>query len=116
MKGRVRSVVATTVADPAVRPASEVATQAGDVLGVPSVAIDDPHAALSRARADAGTEGGVVVAGSLYLVGELRGGFDVTDSATAEAHLHFDAPRRDDEFDDADDDAWAGSEEDDGLG
>ena len=112
MKGRVKSVTATTVDDPAVRPAEEVAAEAGDVLGVPAEAVGDPTQALTRARAEAGPEGGVIVAGSLYLVGELRGAFGVADGATAEAHLHFEAPRVDDD----DLGEWAGSEEDDGLG
>lgn len=40
--------------------------------GVPALAIDDPAAALARAREEAGPQGVVLVAGSLYLLGDLR--------------------------------------------
>jgi folylpolyglutamate synthase/dihydropteroate synthase len=36
------------------------------------VVVDDPAAALARAREEAGPSGTVLVAGSLYLLGDLR--------------------------------------------
>jgi dihydrofolate synthase/folylpolyglutamate synthase len=38
----------------------------------PTEVVPDPHAALERARALAGAEGGVLVTGSLYLLEDLR--------------------------------------------
>ena len=40
--------------------------------GLDVEAMTDPHAALGRARARAGVEGSVVIAGSLYLLEDLR--------------------------------------------
>jgi len=51
--------------------AVELAGLAGDV-GVPAWAVDDPAAALAEARVAAGPDGVVVVAGSLYLLADLR--------------------------------------------
>jgi dihydrofolate synthase / folylpolyglutamate synthase len=64
-------VVATRSSHPQ---AAEPARLAGlaRAAGVPAVAEDDPAAALARARGEAGPEGTVVVAGSLYLLGDLR--------------------------------------------
>ncbi len=49
----------------------ELATRSREVLPVPVTAVADPHEALAAARASVGPDGGVLVAGSLYLVGEL---------------------------------------------
>jgi len=43
-------------------------------LGAACAVVVDPHAALTRALARAGTDGGVVVCGSLYLLSDLRAG------------------------------------------
>jgi folylpolyglutamate synthase/dihydropteroate synthase len=40
--------------------------------GIPARAVEDPAAALEQARALAGPEGAVLVAGSLYLLADLR--------------------------------------------
>jgi dihydrofolate synthase/folylpolyglutamate synthase len=52
--------------------AVELAGLAGDV-GVPAWAVEDPAEALTEARAAAGPDGVVLVAGSLYLLADLRG-------------------------------------------
>lgn len=100
MKGRVDQVFATTVADPAAWDPSVVAEAASDALGVPAEAFDDPIEALEAARNAAGRDGGVAVAGSLYLAGEVRAVFDVADGALEDAHLRFEAVREGDESDD----------------
>ena len=61
------------------------------MLGVPGAAIADPLDALDAAREAAGPEGGVVVAGSLYVVGEVRGSFGISDDRSLEAHLRYEA-------------------------
>jgi dihydrofolate synthase / folylpolyglutamate synthase len=40
--------------------------------GLPAVVVEEPAAALARAREEAGPDGTVLVAGSLYLLGDLR--------------------------------------------
>ncbi len=64
-------VVATRSSHPRAAPPARLAGLAR-AEGVRSVAVDDPAAALARARDEAGPEGTVVVAGSLYLLGDLR--------------------------------------------
>jgi len=101
MKGRVDHVFATTVADPAAQEPEAVAEAASAALGVPAEAFDDPSRALEAAREAAGKDGGVAVAGSLYLAGEVRSAFNLADGSLADAHLRFEAER---EFEEADDD------------
>jgi dihydrofolate synthase/folylpolyglutamate synthase len=40
--------------------------------GLPAAVVEEPAAALARAREEAGPDGTVLVAGSLYLLGDLR--------------------------------------------
>jgi dihydrofolate synthase/folylpolyglutamate synthase len=106
LEGRVRRVFATQVGDAASRAAAEVAADAGAVLEVEAESFEDPESALDAARRAAGPDGGVIVAGSLYLVGELRSRFEVRDAGPVEAHLRFEAERADfDEYDLESDDA-----------
>lgn len=100
MKGRVDQVFATTVADPAAWSPAVVAEAASTALGVSAEAFNDPIEAVDAARAAAGKDGGVVVAGSLYLAGEVRAAFDVADGSLEDAHLRFEAERQGDEDDD----------------
>jgi len=59
---------------PRARSPGEVRAMLPPDLVIPCEAIDDVHAAVEHARARARADGGrVVVAGSLYLVGEVRG-------------------------------------------
>jgi dihydrofolate synthase / folylpolyglutamate synthase len=64
-------VVATPVASPRSAGAEDLVTAAGRT-GVPAIAGVDGHEALERALAEAPKDGLVVVAGSVYLVGEVR--------------------------------------------
>lgn len=70
------AVVATTAPTPRALPAGALAARvrARAAPGLPVHAVDDPHAALQRAR-EACPAGGLVLAtGSLYLAGTLRAG------------------------------------------
>ena len=61
---------------------------------------------MVAASTAAGPDGGVVVAGSLYVVGEVRSSAEVVEDAGSEVHLRYEAPRPgddDDELDDSDD-------------
>lgn len=93
LKGRLAGIHTTAVADPASQQADALASQLATVFGVAVTPHPSPEAALQAAKDAAGPDGGVAVAGSLYLVGELRHLFDVSDGATAEAHIRFEAER-----------------------
>ena len=99
--GLVGQVFAVEVADPTSHVADEVADEAGRALGVAAVAYGSVPEALDAAKDAAGPDGGVVVAGSLYLVGEARSGSDVSDDRMAEAHLRFSADVTMDDEDEA---------------
>jgi dihydrofolate synthase / folylpolyglutamate synthase len=64
------ALVATRCANPRALPAAAVADLAR-AAGMAAEVVEDPHEALSRARALAGREGSVVAAGSIYLVADL---------------------------------------------
>jgi dihydrofolate synthase/folylpolyglutamate synthase len=64
-------VVATRSSHPHAASPSRLAALARDA-GVPAAVVDGPLAALARARQEAGPAGTVLVAGSLYLLGDLR--------------------------------------------
>jgi dihydrofolate synthase/folylpolyglutamate synthase len=107
LKGLVGAVYATAPDDPAAISAELVAAGASDGLGVSTVTCGDAAEALELAIAQAGTDGGVVVAGSIYLVGDLRdendGHLGTAPDRSADAHLRFEAERdfdREDEYDD----------------
>lgn len=72
LAGMTEEVFVTAVDHPrAIQPA-ELAAVIDDVLGIRATVVDDPHGALAAAIDRAGSAGSVLVAGSIYLVGELR--------------------------------------------
>jgi dihydrofolate synthase/folylpolyglutamate synthase len=91
LKGLIGNVFAVTVDDPASHDATDVAAAAATSLGVPGDAYEPAAQAIDAAKDAAGPDGGVVVAGSLYLVGEVRAGIEGSDDRMAEAHLRFSA-------------------------
>jgi dihydrofolate synthase/folylpolyglutamate synthase len=107
LKGIVGAVYATVPDDPAAISAELVAAGASSALGVPTVTCGNAAQAMEMAIAQAGTDGGVVVAGSIYLVGDLRDEHESQAGAAsdraADAHLRFEAERdfdREEEYDD----------------
>ncbi len=72
LRGRVERVVATAVDSERAMQPSRVADVAMEVLGVEARAISGLEASLAEATAQAGQQGAVLVAGSLYLVGAVR--------------------------------------------
>ena len=72
LAGCVQRVVATQPAVPRAMQAQELA-QAFEAQGASAQAVADPAQALVCAREMAGADGTVLVAGSLYLIGEIRG-------------------------------------------
>jgi dihydrofolate synthase/folylpolyglutamate synthase len=91
LKGHIGAVFAAAPHDGAAIDPSIVAEAAESALGVPAIAYESPDLALADAVSAAGTDGGVIVAGSLYLVGELRGSFDIRADQSAAAHIRFEA-------------------------
>ena len=71
-------VVCTQASEPRSLTADELAAAVRDAAAsglrprAPVEAVADPHAALARARELAGTDGSVLVGGSLYLLEDLR--------------------------------------------
>lgn len=91
LKGHIGEVFAAAPHGGDAIDATEVASAAGTALGVPAGAYESPELALADAVSAAGSDGGVIVAGSLYLVGDIRESFDVRPDHSAEAHLRFEA-------------------------
>lgn len=103
LKGRVDGVYATAATDSQAQDPVDLAADAGRVLGVPATPFEDPLTAVAAARDDAGPEGGVIVAGSLYLVGEIHAALGPVRDRAGDAHVRFEAERA---VDTLDDDLW----------
>ena len=82
---------ATAARDFASHDAVELAAGAAAVLGVEGSAFADPLDAVEAARAAAGPDGGVIVAGSLYLVGEVHGALAGPARRPSDVHVRYDA-------------------------
>ncbi len=93
LSGLIGNVFATAPDDPVAIAPDVVAAAASAALGVKAVAIPSAADAVQQATAEAGEEGGVVVAGSLYLVGEVRAEYELLGDRSADAHLRFEAER-----------------------
>ena len=72
LAGLVGRVYATAPHDPAAIAPDLVAAASVEALGVEAVVVPDVLDALHQATESAGDEGGVAVAGSLYVVGDVR--------------------------------------------
>ncbi|MEN8240089.1 MAG: hypothetical protein ABFR53_12920, partial [Actinomycetota bacterium] len=96
LRGQIANVYAAAPDDAAAIDAGVVATEAGDALAVEASTLDSVEEAVSAALDAAGPDGGVVVAGSLYVVGEVRDRFVSGSDRSSEAHMRFAAERFDD--------------------
>ncbi len=102
LAGIVGRVYATAPGDAAAIAPDVVAAASVKSLDVETVVVPDVLDALHQATESAGEEGGVVVAGSLYLVGDVRDEFASLSDRSADAHQRFEAERdfeNDDEYD-----------------
>jgi len=97
LRGLVAGVVATAPDDPAAIPIDEVATAAAS-LGVPVTRAPSVAAAFEQAVNAAGGDGGVVVAGSLYVAGEARALVAGEELRPSAVHVRVEPPELD--FDD----------------
>ena len=93
LRGHVGRIFATASDDPEAIGPHAVASAASEALGVEATTSDSPREAFEQALTAAGAEGGVVVAGSLYLVGELRAPSLSGTDRSGEAHVRFEAER-----------------------
>lgn len=91
LSGLVGEVFTVAVDDPTSHLPDVVAAEAARVLDVPANAYESVSQAVEAAKASAGVDGGVVVAGSLYLVGEARLETRPSEDRMGEAHLRFSA-------------------------
>jgi dihydrofolate synthase/folylpolyglutamate synthase len=71
LAGAVDLVVATRSSHPHAAAPARLVALARDA-GIAALAVEEPAAALTRGREEAGFDGAVVVAGSLYLLADLR--------------------------------------------
>jgi len=88
LRGLVTHVVATQADDHMAIPAAQVAAQAAEELDVTSEAVTPTSAAVDAAVAAASDGQGVVVAGSLYVIGEARHALGL-DNAPSPVHRRF---------------------------
>lgn len=95
LRGLIGKVFATAPEDAAAIAPQEVAEAAGESLHVEAVVFADPAEAVDAAQQEAGADGGVVVAGSLYLIGEVRTRYVMVGDRSGVAHLRFEAERFD---------------------
>lgn len=79
LAGRVFAAVATSSGADRSYPPEDLAVLVGEALDIEAQAFLEPADALAMARRLAGPEGGVIVAGSLYLVGLIRSIIEGTD-------------------------------------
>ena len=100
LEGQIAHVYAAAPDDAEATDAATIATDASDALGVTSTVHESVTAALAEAVSAAGPDGGVIVAGSLYVAGEARASFDVSTDRSGEAHVRIDAEVADDDVED----------------
>lgn len=103
LRGLIASVSATAPRDAGAISAELIAEAAGESLDVPATTFPDVLEAVQRATQEAGAEGGVVVAGSLYLIGEVRGEYEALGDRSQDVHVRIEAERdfdQDSEYED----------------
>ena len=90
LRGRIARVIATKADDRMAVPPAELAASAAEALGVPGEVVEPVARALEVAREGLVPGHGVVVAGSLYVVGEARHSLGL-DNAPSPVHRRFEA-------------------------
>ncbi len=91
LRGLVSHVIATQADDYMAVPAADVATGAGGALEATAEVVVPTSAAVEGALAAVGDDMGVVIAGSLYVIGEARHALGL-DNAPSPVHRRFEAP------------------------
>jgi len=93
LRGLVASVSATAPRDGGAISAELVAKAAGESLDVSATTFPDVLEAVRHATQEAGAKGGVVVAGSLYLIGEVRREYEALGDRSRDVHVRIEAER-----------------------
>jgi dihydrofolate synthase/folylpolyglutamate synthase len=88
LDGKIGRVVATEADDHLAVPVAQIAAAAEQALGVEVQSVKPVSAALEVALAETPADEGVVVAGSLYVVGEARHALGL-DNAPSPVHRRF---------------------------
>lgn len=88
LRGKVARIVATQADDHMAVPADQVAAAASEALGVPAEAVVPVARAIDVAVDTAVSDDGIVVAGSLYVIGEARHALSLDNSASP-VHQRF---------------------------
>jgi dihydrofolate synthase/folylpolyglutamate synthase len=91
LKGKVGRIVATQAVDPLALDVGAVAAAATDALGVPAEVVASVPDAVDKAIAEIESSSGVLIAGSLYVVGEARHALGL-DNSPSPVHRRFEAP------------------------
>lgn len=95
---------ATAPDDPGAIDPEQIATTAGPVLGCGATVVGGVPEAVAAAVAAAGSDGSVVVTGSLYVAGEARAELVGTEFRPSGVHVRFEAALEDES--ESDDDVW----------
>jgi dihydrofolate synthase/folylpolyglutamate synthase len=90
LMGKISRIVATRAVDHLAVDATKVAASAGDSLGVPAEVAPTVPEAVNRAIADVDPSSGVLIAGSLYVVGEARHALGL-DNSPSPVHRRFES-------------------------
>jgi dihydrofolate synthase/folylpolyglutamate synthase len=91
LQGKIDRVVATEAVDHLAVDANKVAAAATEALGVPVEVVATVPEAVKRAIAGVNPASGVLIAGSLYVVGEARHALGL-DNSPSPVHRRFEAP------------------------
>jgi len=102
--GFVAHLWATAADDPGAVDPDLIAAAAGEVLGCEYTVVDGVPEAVAAAMDAAGSDGSVVVTGSLYVAGEARAALVGTEFRPSGVHVRFEAETE--EESELDDDEW----------
>ncbi len=108
LDGLVGHLWATAPDDPGAIAPAIIASSAGSVLGCDTTVIDRVPDAITAAIDAAGSDGAVVVTGSLYVAGEARESVVGTEFKPSGVHVRYEAKT---ETETGDDDPWVDTEE-----
>lgn len=94
LAGKLTRVVATQAEDHLAIPAAKVAQRVSEAFGIPARSVVPVSAAIDAALEDVQPGEAIVIAGSLYVVGEARHALGL-DSSPSPVHRRFEVPQDD---------------------
>jgi dihydrofolate synthase/folylpolyglutamate synthase len=93
LRGLVERAIVTVPADPAALPQEAVGEGVRQALGIEPVVTTNVPEAVTKAVAEAGPQGGVVVCGSIYVVGEARALLIGDEDRSSGVHVRIEPPQ-----------------------